>query len=198
MTGTGKSLARLAAAFLVLMSLASVAWAQAAQTSPPAAYGVAQSAFLGASFAQAFQGREVWITMSGGSRLKARLGPVAPTGLAVSTPDGQTRTIGFADISKIEKSTHRLRNHMIAGAIIGTGLGLIVFAVCDGDAPCAGAIATYGGIGVGIGAMNGAIRNSLNRDDDLIYLAGARTTTVAVTPIVSRERQGVSFSVTWR
>jgi hypothetical protein len=39
----------------------------------------------------------------------------------------------------------------------------------------------------------------MNKDDDLIYQASPRTSTVmSVTPILSRTRKGVAFSVTWR
>jgi hypothetical protein len=197
MAGIGRSLARLATVFLVLMGLGRVA---SAQTSAPAPAVSSQSAFLGASFAQSFQGREVWITTSTGPRLKARLGVVAPSGLNVTAADGQGRTIPFGEITRIEKSTHRIRNHMIAGAIIGGGLGFVGLFACDGDPGCAAtAFGFYAGIGVGIGALNGAIRNSVNRDDDLIYQAGVRTTTaMTVAPILSRERKGVSLSLAWR
>lgn len=195
MTGNSRSSIRLAAVLLVLVTVARVA---AAQTPAPASSP--QLEFLGASFAQAFRGREVWITTSNGQRQKARLGLAFPAGLNVTPADGQVRTIPFAEITRIEKVTHRLRNHMVAGAIIGSGLGLLGVFACDGDGACtASAFGVYGGIGVGIGALNGAIRNRANRDDDLIYLGGgAPTTAWAVGPMLSRERKGVVFSLAWR
>ena len=193
MTGDGKFAARLAVVFLVLVTWAGVASAQA-----PVPAASSQFEFLGVSFAQAFQGREVWITTSDGSRLKARIGVVAPTGLNVTAAHGQGQTIRFAEIKRIEKVSHRLRNHTLAGLIIGSGLGLLGMAACGDDGACAGALVVYAGIGTGIGALNGAIRNNLNRDDDLIYQVGARTTVLAVTPILSRGSRGAALSLTWR
>jgi hypothetical protein len=191
---SSRFLARLVAVFLVLVTLPSVA---SAQTPPQPAS--TQMQFLGASFAQAYQGREVWITALGGPRFKARIGTVGADGLTVTAADGQPRTIRFPELTRIEKAAHRLRNHTLAGLIVGSGFGLIGFAACEGEAGCGAAfLAIYGGIGTGIGALNGAIQNNLNRDDDLIYQSTARTTAFAVTPVVSPARKGVSFSVSWR
>jgi len=194
MIGKCRRSRRFAAVFLALMTVASVA---SAQTPAPASQ---QLEFLGASFAQAFQGREVWITTSNGQRQKARLGLAFPAGLNVTPADGQVRTIPFAEIRKIEKVTHRMRNHMVAGAIIGSGLGLLGAFACEDDGACVAALfGVYAGIGVGVGALNGAIRNNVNRDDDLIYRGGgAPTMAWAVSPVVSRGRKGVMFSLSWR
>jgi hypothetical protein len=199
MTGENRFLARLAAIFLVLMVwVASPAWAQTPAPAPPAA--TTQAEFLGASFAQSFQGREVWITKFDGSRQRAHVGTVVPAGLTLTSKDGQGQTIRFGEIARIEKVTHRMRNHVIAGLIIGGGFGLLGSIACDGDAACHTLVPTiYAGLGMGIGALNGAARNSMNKDDDLIYQASPRTSTVmSVTPILSRTRKGVALSVTWR
>jgi hypothetical protein len=192
-----KSIARSALISTALLALPTML--ASAQTPAQAqAAGLTPAEFTGTSFAQVFQGREAWITMSNGTRTKAVLGRVAPAGLIV-TANGQSYTLRLGEISRIDKVTHRLRNHTIAGLTIGCGLGLFGIAACDGEAGCAfGFIAAYGGMGVGIGALNGAVRNSMNRDDDLIYLAGARDAPVAVTPIMSRARQGVALTLSWR
>jgi hypothetical protein len=184
---------------VVSLGLATILPGVASAQSPPPQPASSQLEFLGVSFAQAYQGREVWITAAGGPRFKARVGTVGADGLTVNPANGQPRTIRFPEISKVEKVTHRLRNHTLTGLVIGSGLGLVGLFACDDDAACAAeAFLFYGGIGAGIGALNGAIRNSLNRDDDLIYQAAARTTTFAVTPIVSPTRKGVAFSMGWR
>ena len=197
-----ESLARSAAISAVLLFLASSP--ASAQTAPPAAAPAptaAQSAFLGATFAQAVHGREVWITTSDGSRLKARVVAVAPTGLTVTGTSGQGRTLRFEEIARLQKVSHRLRTHTIVGLSVGTGIGLLGAIACEGegDGGCGAAVLlSYAGIGLGIGALNGAIRNAVNRDNDLIYDAGLRTTTLAIAPMLSPTRKGVAFTMTWR
>ena len=157
----------------------------------------AQSAFLGATFAQAVHGREVWITTSDGSRLKARVVAVAPTGLRVTGTSGQGRALRFEEIARLQEVSHRLRTHMIVGLSVGTGIGLLGATACEGGCGAA-VLATYAGVGLGIGALNGAIGNAANRDNDLIYDAGLRTTTLAIAPVLSPTRKGVAFTMTWR
>lgn len=184
-------------AFLVSLT-ASPAFAQ---TPAPGAQSItpAQSAFLSASFSQVVAGREIWITTSKGPRLKARVVGLAPTGLTVTDGTGQNQTIRFEDISRIEKATHRVRTHTFIGLGIGAGFGAIGAPFCDEGGCVATIIGVYAGIGAGIGAINGAIKNSLNKDDDLIYEAGARTTTtIMVAPILSRTKKGVAFTLSWR
>ena len=125
---------------------------------------------------------------------------MVPTGLTVTDPTGQNQTIRFEDISRMEKVTHRIRTHSLIGLGIGAGFGLLGAAFCDGEEGCfATGFAVYAGIGTAIGAVNGAIKNSLNKDDDLIYEAGVRTTTtLTFAPILSRTKKGVAFTVSWR
>ena len=199
MTGNVKAFLQSAtiSAFLIALS----ASAASGQTPAPApSISGVQATFLAGAFTQAVHDREVWITTSNGSRLKARVTSMIPTGLTVTATDGQAQTIRFEDITRMERVTHRIRNHMTAGLIIGSGLGLLGAAFCDGDSGCFGAIfGFYAGAGVGIGALNGYIRNRVNRDDDIIYDAGIRsTTTMALAPILSRTRKGAAFTMTWR
>ncbi len=179
---------------VIIMLAATAASAQVPAPTP------AQSAFLGISFATVTNGRDVWITMSDGSRLKARVTAVAPTGLVVTEANGQGQTVRFEGISRIQRVSHRLRTGTLVGLGVGAGLGALGAAVCDGEAGCAPAIFfTYAAFGAGIGALSGAIRNAANRDEDIVYDAANRTTTtVALTPIVSRTRKGAALSITWR
>lgn len=187
-----------------VLLLALAASPVAAQVPPPAAAPTAaQSAFLGGSFMQVAQGRELWFTTSAGTRFKARVTGMVATGLNVTEKNGQSLTVRFEEIRMLQKVTHRVRTHTLIGLGVGGGLGLLGSALCAGEgdegATCAAFLLTYATIGTGIGALNGAIQNNLNRDDDLIYKAGAHTTvTKAIAPILTRTRKGVAFTMTWR
>ena len=198
MTPFGRFLARSVTAAILLVALnASSAAAQAAAPSAP--FTQAQSSFLFGSFSQVAQGRELWITTTNGARVKGYVDGMISTGLNIIDKGGGRQTIKFEDISLITKSTHRVRTHTFIGLGIGAGFGALGLLACGGDSECSFLIATYAGIGAGIGALNGAIKNSLNRDDDLIYVAGARTTkTRSIAPVFTKLQKSVSYVVSWR
>ena len=195
MTAYARFLVRSAAGSALLLALASSPASAQAPASP--APTTAQTTFLEAAFAQVVQGREVWVTTSNGSRQKVRVVGVAPTGLAVTATSGQGQTIRFEDIARVQKVSHRLRTHTLIGLGVGAGIGLMGLAACGGDGGCAGPwFLFYTGAGVGIGALNGAIKNRVNRDDDLIYDAGLRPTArLSLAPILSPTKMGVAVSV---
>jgi len=159
------------------------------------------TAFFSTAFATALNGRqEVWITLSDGSQMKGRVTAVAPTGLTVTGISGQGQTVPFGDITKIQKVSTRLRKNTLVGLGVGLGLGAYGALFCgQARSGCqAPLIATYASVGAGIGALTGAIKNALHRDEDIVYDAARRTKTVALTPIVSRTRKGAAMSITWR
>ena len=202
MTACSRSFTGLTVLSAVLIALAAPA-ALAQVTVPVAPATPAQSAFLGTAFSTVASGREVWITTSNGSRMKVRVGLVGPTGLSVTETSGRGQTVRFEEITRIQKVQHRLRTGTIVGLAVGAGLGALAAATCGGDGDTEGGcvgffLLTYAGIGAGIGALAGAIRNHANRDDDAVYVAGVRTTTVAFAPILSRTRKGATLSITWR
>jgi hypothetical protein len=181
------------------MLIALTAPAASAQVSIPPDANPAQSVFLGTAFATAVNGKELWITTANGSRQKARVTAVAPTGLTVSGTGGQGQTLLFGDITRIQKVKHRLRTGTLAGLAVGAGLGALGIAACDGEASCAtGFLVSYAAIGAGVGALAGAIRNHANRTDDIVFEAGPRTTTVAFAPVLSRTTKGAALTLTWR
>jgi hypothetical protein len=184
------------AALVIIVTLFAVPRA-AAQTAPPP-----QSALFTAALGTAANGQAVWLTTSNGSRLKIRVAAVAPTGLAVTESNGQGHTVPFEDITRIEKVQHRLRKNTTVGAVVGAGLGGWGALFCGqslGDGCQAQILLTYVGIGAGIGALTGSIKNAVHRADDILYDAGTRTrTTVALTPIFSRSHKGAAFSIAWR
>jgi hypothetical protein len=196
MTASVKSFAGSMVMSAALIALA--APAASAQVAIPAVANPAQSVFLGTAFATAVNGKELWITTASGSRTKARVTAVAATGLTVTGTAVQGQTIAFGDITKIQKVKHRVRTGTVAGLVVGAGLGAIGLAACDGGSCATAFLLTYAGIGAGIGALAGAIRNNANRSDDIVFEAGPRTTTVAFAPILSRTRKGAALSITWR
>ena len=195
MTGRIRSLS---GSMVVSMALVALAAPAASAQAPTPAATPAQTAFLGTAFATFVNGRELWITSSTGSRLKARVTTVTPAGLTLTESGGKSQTVPFGDIARMQRVSHRVRTATIVGMSVGTGFGAIGAGFCDSGGCAATLIFAYMGIGAGIGALAGAIRNSANRDDDTVFEAGNRMPTVALTPIVSKTRKGAAVTITWR
>jgi hypothetical protein len=166
-----------------------------AQTTP--ATVSTQSEFLNsAAFKQLVDGKQVLVRTTDG-RVFEEVFALSSNALVAS---GFT-TIPFDQISSVSKASFRIRHH----TFIGLGIGAVVGGVLacrdgfcsDGPYWLLGAM-FGGGIGAGIGAGVGGILNRINRDNDLIYDANRRTTTMALAPILSPTRKGFAFSMTWR
>jgi hypothetical protein len=126
-----------------------------------------------------------------------------------------TMLVGEAEIELPESRVRRIEwrrkekvwNGLVIGGVAGVGVGLVMAAaVCEGGlfgADCEtgniyGALAGIGGaIGSGLGALADRSKKS---PPLLIYRApgsSAPSIEMSVTPLVSKKRKGVVFSVTW-
>jgi hypothetical protein len=206
MTCTFVSRPRAAALSLVITALASsLANAQTPVPVPITGASIQPTSLGTPAFTRALQGKSVWITTSDGFRGRGVVTSLSATGMVV-TDNGSTTTVPFGDVVKVEKASHRLRNGTLIGLASGAGFGVMIGALlCEGDCS-AGEFAgislaaggLYGGMGAGIGVGIGALVNAAKRHGDVVYDAKRRTTTVAVSPILSPTRKGMAFSMTWR
>jgi len=165
----------------------------------PASGTVPLSRLGTAEFAREIEGKDVWINGADGTRRRGEVGVATASGLVLLGP--QHAFVPYDQIATVVEVSHRIRNGVINGAGAGLGIGFLS-AYIPGDCydqsnGCMPQIAAWTAAGAGIGAAVGALMN-LDDDRDLLYAAGRRTTTLAVAPIVSKTRKGVSFTVTWR
>ena len=183
----------------VTLFAASIAVAQTREPTYPT--GAATQAAVGGvpTFASQLQGKNVWITADG-ARVRGRVTSLSPTGL-VLVEDGAPTTIPYAKIVRVEKSSHRLRNGTLIGLVAGAAVGLGAVAGCGWEDCEEGIIilpAFFTGIGAAAGVGFGAIVNAAQKSGDVLYDARRRTTTMALSPILSPTRKGLAFSMTWR
>jgi hypothetical protein len=188
----------------VVLSVALFAWAPpVAVAQTPTAGAPAQTVLLGTpEFARLIQGKKVRITTLEGKRVDGVFA-VVPAGLLVGpTARAGRQTPGtmvpFDQIARVERvsSPHRgLRNGLLIGLGVGGGLALLGESLCEGE--CRGSV-LLAASGAGVGAGIGALVDALSRTDNVIYDAGRRTTTMALSPILSPKRKGLTFSITWR
>jgi hypothetical protein len=145
------------------------------------------------AFAQLVEGKTVRVTTADGHQQRGKAGSLSQTGMVVgATP------VSFAQITRVDKVSHRVRNYGLLGLAAGVSAGLAFQfnSECDGDAECGPVVSAFGAIGAGTGFALGAILNHTGRD--VIYIAGKRTATLAAAPIVTPTRKGLALSVTWR
>jgi hypothetical protein len=201
MTSSFVSLPRAAVLSIAITAFAaSVAAAQTPTAAPVAP--ATQSTLAAPSFARLLEGKDVWITKADGLRRRGVVSSLSPDGI-VLTGGGSATTILFDEIVKVEKTSHRLRKGTLIGLASGAGFGLVLGAVLCAEDGCDPAVhlafgGLYGGLGAAAGVGIGALVNVLNRHGDVLYAARPRTTTMALSPILSRTHKSVAFSLSWR
>lgn len=151
------------------------------------------------AFARSLSGKNVWITTDA-ARRRGQVSSVSSTGLVLTEADGPV-TIPFSQIVRVKKVTHRVRNGVLIGLASGAGVGILTLGTCDGPACTAAGLAftpLFAGFGAGTGAGIGALLNVVKGGRDVLYDAGRHQPTIALAPILSRNHQGATLSVTWR
>ena len=141
------------------------------------------------------QGDSVTVTDGDGQRLRGRIVDLSASTLALET-DGLRRELDRSDVAAIQR---RERDSLTNGALVGfaSGVALAVWLVaaecpgCAADAVNSPWYALFGAAGAGIGAG----LDSMHQGSRVVYRATSSDRRLAVSPLVSRERQGVSVSL---
>ena len=139
------------------------------------------------------QGDAVIVTDSDGQVLRGQIVDLSSSTLSLET-GGLRRDLDGGDISVIR---HRERDSLMNGAAIGfaSGVAIIVGLVArTGELSAADfvyASSLFGAAGAGIGAG----LDALHEESRVIYRTAPSNRRLAVSPVVSRERQGVSVSL---
>jgi hypothetical protein len=108
--------------------------------------------------------------------------------------DGQTQTFPLDQVSRVERTTHHVRNGVLWGLVLGFAGGY--FGSCGGGDeedcwPEVGAL--FAGIGAGTGALIGAGINRATAESRVLYSNPAAS--VSMAPRVSPSRAGVELTV---
>lgn len=140
------------------------------------------------------QGDSVIVTHCDGGRLRGRIVDLSASTLALQI-DGLRRDLDGSDISVIR---HRERDSLENGAAIGFGSGVAIsvslFALFGG-LDQAGIVFFYSSLFGAAGAGIGAGLDAMHQEPRVVYRAAPSNRRIAVSPVVSPERQGVSVSL---
>ncbi len=139
----------------------------------------------------------VYVLDNGGKETKGELLQLNPDGIAIEAEDGSIHHYEFADVRRIQKRGDSVANGTIAGAIVGTVLGVIVARFVHGSvgAKALGILANtclYASVGAGIDA--------LIPGRSTIFDAGTTMSTEYPRPLARQAfpgRMGMTFAVTW-
>ena len=135
------------------------------------------------------QGDAITVTHGDGQELRGRIVDLSSSTLALEA-DGLRRDLDRGDISVIHR---RERDSLTNGALVGFASGVAFIVTFGGSAADPYALpwyALFGAAGAGIGVGFDA----LHQGSRVVYRAAPSDRRLAVSPVVSPERQGVSVS----
>jgi hypothetical protein len=141
-------------------------------------------------------GEDVTVFLGSGERRRYRLAQSDADSLRGFAPSGHQEAVERRQIVRVERNgvDDPSIDGTILGALIGagTGLGLMTVAyatacaTCDAPEPGPMFLAA-GSFGAGVGAFTGWLIDNLHKGKEVVY--------PAVSPILTRQRQGVSVSL---
>jgi uncharacterized membrane protein len=148
-------------------------------------------------------GQHVWVTDTQGRETEGALVVAAGDRLEVVTGTGRI-TFARPDISRLAISDSLANGTRIGAIVGGAGMaGLLSFVaavLCEED--CTGMVPAFligAGTGVGVGAVSGALIDSLRDRPRIVFGTRAASSTRAVTiaPLLTREARGARLHITW-
>lgn len=120
---------------------------------------------------------DVRVVLGTGLEARGRLIGLSATAVDLRDKMGAVTTVPLADIRRIDRVTHRVRNSVLIGLVAGYAIGYFGSCGSGDEDDCWPEIGLMvGGAGAGAGALMGMImnRNAANDGRDVIYLTPAR------------------------
>jgi hypothetical protein len=142
---------------------------------------------------------EVHVTLASGERHRGRLIALSSSQVVLRQAGGEV-TFRLAEVRRVERVTHRVRNAVLIGALAGYVGGYLASCGSGDEEDCWPEIGLLvAGIGAGAGAIAGLGMNASARREgrEVIYVAPGQGAALAVAPIWSAGSRGVAMAVTW-
>jgi hypothetical protein len=137
-------------------------------------------------------GPRVRVTSRHGDRNEGGLVSLSASEVVV-VHDERTLTIPLAQVSRVERVTHHVRNGILWGAAGGFAGGYLGSCGSGDEDDCWPEIgALVAGVGAGVGALVGMIRNRSGAADRVMY--PSPTPSVRVAPRIARSRAGLDMT----
>ena len=138
-------------------------------------------------------GPTVRVSLASGLRRTGELVSLTSSEVVVRE-EGQTQTFPLTQVSRVERTTHHVRNGALWGLILGFAGGYIGSCGGGDEEDCWPEVgALFAGIGAGTGALIGAGVNRATAEGRVLYSNPAAS--VSMAPRVSPSRAGVELTV---
>ncbi len=137
------------------------------------------------------KGQTVLVIDDTGLKIRGKVEELSPSSLIVVTKGPARRTFVESTVSEIRRPDSKVNGALI-GAGVGAGLALWDYLI-DPSEPGNGVITV---VSVGLGAAIGAGIDALvNKSGKVLYRSPHHAVKLRLTPLLERDRQGVSISV---
>ena len=140
------------------------------------------------------QGDRIMVTDIAGRELRGRIVDLSPSTLSLQT-DGLRHDLNGGDISAIRR---RERDSLKDGAVLGflSGAAIAVgFLVQTEARNNSGLVLSFASLAGAAGTAIGVCLDGLHEGSQVIYSAGGSNRRLAVSPLLSRSRRGLSVSL---
>lgn len=145
-------------------------------------------------------GPVVRVRSTDGSEYHGRLVSLT-TSEVVIKQSGRSVVLPIGDVQRVEKASHRIRNGMITGAILGYVAGYFLSCGSGDEEDCWPEVGLLvAGIGTGAGALLGWSSNQHAAHDgrDVLYAgSGHAPASLQLAPLVSPRRAGIGMLLRW-
>jgi hypothetical protein len=151
--------------------------------------------------------QDVNVTLLDGSKITGELTALSDTEVTLDRKEpldlrtGEIRRSAVAvpldEVRKVERVSYAIRNWALSGTAAGVVTALALHEIYEDNTEFNGGLvlALFTGIGTGVGVGIGTIQSAVSRDARVMYLRPS--TTVRISPIVTRQRQGAQVALTW-
>ena len=122
---------------------------------------------------------DVRVTLIGGGQREGELVSLTSAEVVIER-DGQSQTLPLTQVSRVERTTHNVRNGVLWGLIVGFAGGYLGSCGGGDEEDCWPEVgAVFAGIGAGTGALIGAGINRATAESRVLYSAPAPSISVA-------------------
>ena len=135
------------------------------------------------------KGQTVVVTDASGQQIRGSVGDLSPSSLTVLIPDPRTFVEGA--VAEIRRPNSWKKGALI-GAGVGAGFAIWDYSIDPSEPGNAAVTAVAIGLGTAIGAGVDAL---VGKDGKLLYRPPHRTFSLAISPLVRADRQGVLMSI---